>query len=142
MTSQFKILYLLSSVVLAASILLSPLSTMLELAPLDIVPADGYWIILAMIVISAFSVMDSILSSSFTTIWERLFWIAIPLCGIAWVLFVQTTLYLIASLYFIHAGRSALHLWIGTKDWWLWPAWIRDCAVASILFLWLSEVSM
>ncbi len=46
--------------------------------------------------------------------------------------------WLIALAFALHALRSAMYLWRGEQQWWLWPAWWRDTILAAGMFVWLT----
>ncbi|MDX8411326.1 MAG: hypothetical protein R8K46_05570 [Mariprofundaceae bacterium] len=44
--------------------------------------------------------------------------------------------YVLACLLAIHSTRSAWRLCLDGREWWLWPAWMRDTAVSFGVFAW------
>lgn len=139
-SSYIKNIYVLVSVVLAIAILLQPLASLLDWPAPSMVYIGRYWFVLAVITATVFALLDSILSTV-SPAWERFFWVAVMSGGAIWVSLVRADVYLIALLFFFHAVRSAGHLWTGVKDWWMWPAWVRDCVVAMTLFICLMDTS-
>lgn len=94
------------------------------------------WSVYIGILIIMISVIDSFVEGVVSS--------RIMLSHAAWVIAMSFTvfksynhansMYLLGVLWFVHALRSFPALWTGASGWWLWPAWIRDCAVPVVIF--------
>lgn len=103
---------------------------------------EEQWPIFIGALIIIVTISDSVAAgASSTKVWlSHSGWVA----AMTWVVFkvveFPNAVFLLAVLWFIHAMRSLPALWLGERGWWLWPAWIRDSAVALMLFLWSPRV--
>lgn len=97
---------------------------------------DG-WIFYIGIMLVAVAVIDSFVvrAKSSRVILSHAAWVAAISFTVYESLNHPDVLYMFGVLWFVHAMRSLPLLWAGNTGWWLWPAWIRDCTVALLLFL-------
>jgi hypothetical protein len=130
--------YFLISLALAVPVMFLPLS--LLITPTIGVAAEKSWLIAACLLLLAAVVSDSVLAgaASLRQMLLHTIWISTTVAVVSLVLRESEGAYLLGTMFFLHALRSATSLWRHGSDWWLWPAWLRDTGMALSIFLWLA----
>lgn len=132
--------YVWISVALAMPVLLWPV-LLVTASPEAYMAVTENWLLAAASLLLAAVVADSVLEGAAHA--------RVVLVGAIWVLLVSALIpfinhdpragWLLAVLFALHALRSAVPLWQQREQWWHWYAWLRDGAMALVMFYWLTH---
>jgi len=135
----YRHIYILVSLTLAVPVLLWPLAWLAG----NFTGANAgilqRWLATSICLLMAAIVADSILRGmqAGRNVLGGITWIVAGSMISSLASHASSGMFLIACLFALHMLRSGIPLWRDEKEWWLWPAWIRDAATSLILFGWL-----
>ena len=145
------------SLFLAVPIILLPINIYIPFLNMSANLSFQFWLLLALILLISSSISDSLLGGmrSSTPMFISVAWIGTSIMiGSQCILSPQAHYILgdliyipdgslvLASLFALHALRHIPSIW--QKDilqWWAFPAWLRDNAIAASMFGWLWLLS-
>jgi len=136
------LVYIIASMFLGLSIMFWPIAFLLGMEPVSDVNLIQIWPFYTAVILVLITIIDSMVSGmpSIGQGISHLAWVVVMIVVAFKVQIFPNSIYLLASLWFIHSLRSMPCLWQGMEGWWLWPAWVRDCGIALVLFLWSNRI--
>ncbi|MDQ6963061.1 MAG: hypothetical protein Q9M28_11155 [Mariprofundaceae bacterium] len=154
---SFRQLYIMMSIFLAVPIILLPINVYIPLLNITASASLDFWLLLALILLIVSSVSDSLLggmrstaSMSIGVMWMSTTIMIGSQCILApqahfilhGLIYIPDGSVVLASLFALHGLRHAPMIWQREiTDWWAYPAWIRDNAIAVTMFGWLYLLS-
>jgi len=131
--------YAAISIALLLPVLTWPLQSMHDG---DLNPGAEYqniWLISSAALLLCAVTADSILLYRPNSLWPFFTsaWILLISMSTTTALRIDSGALIFASLFAVHALRSAIRLWKNDKSWWLWLAWGRDSVASLSIFIWL-----
>jgi len=140
-TEQYGLSPLTSYAAISVALLLPVLAWPLQLQSSEFhTELHTIWLISASILLLIAVTADSMLfyqSDTLSPLFTAM-WILLTSVGISVALRSDSGDWIVASLFAMHSLRSAMHLWLGESNWWLWPAWCRDSFAALAIFIWIA----
>ena len=124
------------------SIVLWPISHLFEFEPLSGLSLAEQWPLYVGAVLIVVTVVDSIVPGlpSAPQSLSHIAWIVVMSLVVFRLMEFPNAIFLLGMLWFVHSFRSLPLLWLGVNGWWLWAAWVRDCSMAIILFVWSNRI--
>ncbi|ATX82728.1 hypothetical protein Ga0123462_1886 [Mariprofundus ferrinatatus] len=100
---------------------------------------EAVWLVTASVLLVCAVTADSILYHQPDSLWPYFAtaWILSTSFFVSLALRAETGIYILASMFSLHAVRSGYRLWHDGNDWWLWPSCIRDAVAALTIFGWI-----
>ncbi len=132
--------YILIHLVLFIPVLLWPVPAMIFQNPMLMDSIMATWLICIAVQLMVSVSMDTMLYpfTSFRQSMEAALWVCVFAIATISQLQRLDSAWLFGILFLMHSVRAA-HLLMGEKNnvyWWLWLAWGRDIASATVIFLW------